>query len=915
MTRLSATATIAALLLLAIAQGFGATSTTKSTKSSPKVATKSTAKPYHITAQNQFHIQATKDAKGHVSKALTRIQTKEQEHKQMRAQMQSRGPRGSQNGLAAVGRNAVQHSAPGPHALVSRNVKVRKHQANPPTGKVGFVSATQIPDGGENYAQVQSGTLNGMTALITIVYDGTNCDYSEIAANGDGTFAAAVTTPTVSGSCSPTFVVGDLDGDGNTDIVEYDGGSTFNVLLSQGDGTFLPSAQGTFALTLPAGATGLTGGTGVLNATSGFIDLVVVDNNVPSDIVWYAGNGDGTFGDGSGTIASASFATFTPDPNFADEGAGFGVIIEDFDGDGTVDVAENDENTGQLVVYLSSASTPYQGTGTVTPDGNYDECSDTAGSLTGPSGLPAVIETNCNDNTITVYNNNGAGFSEGVYYPAAVAAGTTVYVYPEGATIADVNGDGNGDVVIVNDDSSDVTILMGNGDGTLQLASVGYATGGFPYDPAIVTDLNGDGLADILVADDNQSLVWMAGFGDGTFQASKNFYAPLPGNASYGYSNSQASGDFNGDGFADLVVTNYDSGNTAGLTVYLSNPDGSLQPGVNYGAGDIGYVTVGDFNGDGIWDIAASNYDGTVLTFRGIGNGSFIQGPSYSAGSELEGITNGAFNTSTGVAGFNDIAVVGYSSGVALLINDGSGGFSVSSPVSLTSGGCEIAAGTLNAPTDTNLDVAVAECGGSQVGVLLNDGTGVLTAAPDVSVGSYPYGIALADIDGDHIVDIATSSGSQNIAVALGTGSGAFGTAMLMPSSTVIATSPSFYNPYPTEIQITDVDGDQVPDLVYTNSDYSTVGVMFGTGSGSSTTPYFFDPVEFPTGQYAYGVSIADVNGDGAPDAGVAPDDFAGASVLINANGGGAAPNFSLSANPSTSVTWIPVGSGASKVS
>jgi len=60
MTRLSATATIAALLLLAIAQGFGATTSKSTTKSSPKIASKSTAKPYHVTAQNQFHFKPKK---------------------------------------------------------------------------------------------------------------------------------------------------------------------------------------------------------------------------------------------------------------------------------------------------------------------------------------------------------------------------------------------------------------------------------------------------------------------------------------------------------------------------------------------------------------------------------------------------------------------------------------------------------------------------------------------------------------------------------------------------------------------------------------------------------------------------------------------------------------------------------------
>jgi len=530
--------------------------------------------------------------------------------------------------------------------------------------------------------------------------------------------------------------------------------------------------------------------------------------------------------------------------------------------------------------------------GLLTPDGVYDGCSSTSGSLT---GSVAIVETNCNDNTITVYNNDGTGaFSEGVYYPAAVTGTSNADVYPEGATIADVNGDGNGDVVVTNDDSSDVTILTGNGDGTLNLASVGYATGGYPFNPAIVEDLNGDGLVDILVADDNQSLVWMAGYGDGTFQASRNYYAPIADN-SFAYGIGIASGDFNGDGLADVVVSNC-CDTTIGITVFLSNPDGSLQPGVNYGTGGhLEYVAVGDFNGDGKLDIAASDDTGALLIFNGTGSGTFIEGPTYSVNGSFQGQpVAGAFN-SAGAAGFADLAVTTWNGApsVSVLLNDGSGGFSTLAPVALTNGGYELAAGDVNG--DTFLDLAVAEQGGTQVGVLLGDGTGVLTAQPDVPVGASPYGVALADIDGDGNLDIVSSSGSQNIAVALGAGDGTFAAAMTMPSSLVVLSLNPFYNPNPSEIQVADIDGDGVMDLVYTNSNYGTVGVLFGTGTGTATTPYFFDPVEFPTGQYAFGLNVTDVNGDGSGDAVVAPDDFAGASVLINANGSGAAPNFSLS--------------------
>ncbi|MGA9981789.1 MAG: VCBS repeat-containing protein [Candidatus Sulfotelmatobacter sp.] len=913
MTRLSATATIAALLLLAIAQGFGATSVTKSTaKSSPKIATKSTAKPYHITARNQFHMTSPR--------AL-----KEQARHQKRGQATKRGQFGKADALAAARMNArakAQMNAlatiksAGHRGEIARATKPRRNAANPPpSGTLGFVSATQIPDQGENIGQVQAATVGGLDAFITIVDVNTAtlpavsdvCVYSEVQANGDGTFtplvptAPAVLTPTASGFCQHNYVVGDVNGDGNSDIVEADqvGGTvSITVFLSNGDGTFTATPGSPFVVS----TTGATGGTLVTDATSGFLDIVLVDddwdyNSLPSNIITVPGNGDGTF--------AAALTPVPLVPSGTADGGGYNVLLTDFDGDGLIDVAENDYSNGELNVYLSS--TTYAGLPSPTPDGVSDACSATFGSLTGSSGLPAIVSVFCDYDTIAVYNNSAGAFSEAAYYPVAVTASSTPFTFPEAATIADVNGDGNGDVVVTNDDTSDITVLLGNGSGGLALTSVGYAVGGYPSGAAIVEDLNGDGLPDILVADNNQSLVWMAGFGDGTFQAARDYYTPVAESAySYGYS--IASGDFNGDGFTDLVVSNLDDG--AGLTVFLSNPDGSLQPGVNYGAtGYFPYAAVADFNGDGNLDIAASSFDGFVQIFTGTGTGTFVQGPTYESGSEGEGVVAAAFNTKTGVPGFNDLAVASYSSNVYVLINDGAGGFMPAVPYPLTNGGEQIATGQLTAggasPSGFN-DLAVAEYDGTQVGIYLGNGDGTFTAAAaDASMGtSSPLGIALADVSGDGIPDIVATDDNQNILVATGFGDGTFPNALIpLVSSTIvtnsIATGNPYYNPDPWTVQVTDVNGDGFADLVYTNENYSTVGVIFGTGAGTAIAPTFYDPVEFPAGQNAIGLTIADINGDGAPDAGTTGEDISLATTLINANGTGAAPNFSLSSNTS----------------
>jgi hypothetical protein len=903
MTRLSATATIAALLLLAIAQGFGATKVTA------KAATKSTAKPYHITAQNQLHFKSARP-----SKAEDRFQS------ERNARIQSKHSARTQRTQDG------KHSFPAQRMPARTGaVRARRNAANPPTGKIGFVSATQVPAGGGGPADVRMGAFGSSTGFITVVCVAPATpgpcvyNYSVVMSNGDGTFAAPVTTPDPGNEETPYFLVGDVNGDGFDDILQADqsaGTITVNVLLGSATGAFTLVTAGIGApspFTI-APAFGATGGTLVMNATTGFLDVVVVDDafdynaGKPSNLTTYAGNGDGTFGPAGVVVPVVAKSTTPLAPPATFDGGGYNVIITDFDGDGTVDVAENDYTNGELVVYLSSATTPYTGTAVPESDNIYDACTATSGVLTGTS--PAIVDVNCGLGTVSVYNNAAGVFSPGVEYPVVGSAVTPANnVFPVAATIAATTGSGNADVVITNEDSSDVSVLLGNGDGTLQLNTAGtsYATGGNPFGdrvyPAIVTDINGDTLPDILVGDWEYSLTWMAGYGDGTFQAARDF-------SFSGYSGgySVVHGDFNGDGQDDVVETSC-CYSPVGITVFLSNPDGSLQPGVNYGSGgQLEYAAVADFNGDGNLDIAATGTGGSVAIFFGTGSGTFIEGPSFSSGGSFpQGIVAAAFNGTTapgtGVAGFSDLAVLNEDSpNVAILVNDGSG-FNTAVTYGLTNGGQELATASLSGK---NNDLAIAEEGGTNVGVLLGNGDGTFGTETLVPVGGSPYGIALAPIDVDTYPDLVATvdvgGGVTGIAVALNgtTTAGTFGGftpfAALLPAST----QPTFWDsPFPAEIQITDVDGDGVPDLVYGNYDYSTVGVLFGTGTGSvgaTPAPYFFDPVEFPAGQETFGVTLANITGDGSPAAVTADDDFAGATTMINGNGSAAAPNYSLSA-------------------
>ncbi len=183
---------------------------------------------------------------------------------------------------------------------------------------------------------------------------------------------------------------------------------------------------------------------------------------------------------------------------------------------------------------------------------------------------------------------------------------------PTSVAIGDLDGDAVPDLALANNYGDDLSLLVGNGDGSFQ-AKVDFEDIYQPYSVAI-DDLNGDGNLDLAVANHHggHNLWVLLGNGDGTFETFMIYTACY---ASY----SIAIGDLTGDGHPDLAVASI---GFSTIEVLMGNGDGTFQPAMHHGTGDYPYsVAIGDLDGDSKPDLAVANYIGdnvSVLINTGV---------------------------------------------------------------------------------------------------------------------------------------------------------------------------------------------------------------------------------------------------------------------------------------------------------
>jgi hypothetical protein len=288
-------------------------------------------------------------------------------------------------------------------------------------------------------------------------------------------------------------------------------------------------------------------------------------------------------------------------------------------------------------------------------------------------------------------------------------------------------------------------------------------------------DLNGDSNVDFVVSGTFGFVAVFYGDGTGHFSGPATFPAGQ-------YPFDVTVGDFNGDGLPDLAVADQANGGTPGAQVLLNNGDGTFAAPVFYPTvGGPRLVVTADFNQDGNLDLALAD-DSDLNVLLGNGDGTF-QPTITSSGPDLPGgITLGDFNEDGNV----DLAISNYTSkDLRILLGDGQGHFTIAFTYSLSGNAAEVARGDFNKDGHQDLAVSVFNATpNNHISVYFGNGDGSFTAGPEILV-SDPQGIVAADFNNDGDLDLAVVSPfvrQHLLVVALGDGMGNFPVVQSFPT-------------------------------------------------------------------------------------------------------------------------------------
>ncbi len=489
-------------------------------------------------------------------------------------------------------------------------------------------------------------------------------------------------------------------------------------------------------------------------------------------------------------------------------------------------------------------------------------------------------------------------------------------LYPSGTCFClriatgDFNSDGKLDLAqACEDDEFDLTVSLGNGDGTFGAPDVYSVTPGDDPRPIVVGEFTGDSFDDVILADNGSGGLWLVpGNGDGTLGG---VTLVLSG----AWLHSLAAGDLNGDTHLDLVgahlisglkvflsdgiggfapPVDYDSGGeltladldddgdldlatapwSSPVSVLVNNGDGSFQPAVSYPIlGAVQHqITAADFDNDGIPDLAAVGAPTTV--FHGIGDGTFVPGEGYPWGTRVRTLHAADLNDDGKMDLFGSDGP-----GIHVLLGNGDGTF-LNRVFELE--------WESDFSTNEETDFVDLDLDGSKDLVILDGEVYLLYGRSD---GSFEPGVSVSSLPGTDAVVVADFglTGATDLAFLADPSSpGPAAKALWI----LYGQGPRTYVPgvlegppvsdNPTTLTAADLDGDGEMDVLVTDEIAGELIVIMGLGNGQFVSP----PLTYPVGSAPVAAALERIDADAHLDLLVVNRDSDNVAVL-RGNGDG----------------------------
>ena len=340
---------------------------------------------------------------------------------------------------------------------------------------------------------------------------------------------------------------------------------------------------------------------------------VVTANGDSDEISVFLGDGQGNFGASNEFTVGGTF----PQPE--------SVAVGHFNADTNLDIVTANANNS-ISVFLGNGDGTFD-TSIEFPVGGVNPNSIAVGHFNADTNLDIVIAYT-NSNEISVFLGNGDGtFDTSIEFPVG-----GVNPFPRSVAVGFFNADNDLDIVTANFFSEEISVFLGNGDGTFD-TSTQFPVGGTNPEPISVAvgHFNADSNLDIVTANINSNEISLfLGNGDGTFDTSTQF--PVGGTNPEPIS--VAVGHFNADSNLDIVTANINSNE---ISVFLGNGDGTFDTSTEFPVGGTNpqpfSVAVGFFNSDNNSDIVTANKNSREISvFLGNGDGTFDTSTEFPVG-------------------------------------------------------------------------------------------------------------------------------------------------------------------------------------------------------------------------------------------------------------------------------------------